>query len=369
MSVLRPHASVSRIAPQLLSTRWTLIRERLRAEQLSGLICCGRGELHSYGAVEYVTGNCPWEMEVYSILGLSGVPVLLAACSGHAKAAFANVFCLTPLQLGEAFRAWTERLEVIGRVGFAAPNPEAVRNLLPDIELRDFTAELAAIKSVKLPMEIEQLQAVSDLTDEALAYFLRQIRIDIGSAPSRVEKMLAEHGARHSIVRLGAGPKFDQQPPTSEFVKSSLLCAYVEVLGANGYWVELMRPLAQASLDAGEKRQLDACSKVSDTAKALLRPGATGGRIYAAAANAAHAAGMRLDGACGHGLGIDDQDLPRLVPDDGTTLGNNMAVALHPRLVDDERGRGLVIGDTYVLSDSAPKRLSRFSAELITVQR
>jgi Xaa-Pro aminopeptidase len=367
MSLLRPDASLSRIAPQLLSARWALIRERLRAEQLSGLVCFGRGELHSYGAVEYVTGDCPWGVEVYSILGLSGAPLLLAVGPGAAKATSTNAVHVAPPRLGETLRSWTQRLRIAGRVGTAGENPKALRDFLLDIELHDFTAELAAIRSIKLPAEIEQLQAVSDLADEALAYFIEQIRTDIRSAPSRVEKMIAKQGARHSIVRLGPGPRFDQQPDASEFAEKSLLCAYVEVLGANGYWVELMRPVALASLDAAEKRHLAACSKVSDVTKALLRPGETGGRVYEAAANAAHAAGMRLDGGCGHGLGIDDQDLPRLAPGDRTALSWNMAVALHPRLVDDDRGRGLVVGDTYVLYDTEPKRLSRFSSELITV--
>jgi Xaa-Pro aminopeptidase len=147
----------------------------------------------------------------------------------------------------------------------------------------------------------------------------------------------------------------------------SLLCAYVEVLGANGYWVELMRPLALGSLDAAEARHLKACVEATESARALIYAGITGGQIYEAAAGAARAAGLRLDGGCGHGIGIDDQDLPRLVPEDRTVLCKQMAIALHPRLVDNRRGRGLVIGDTYVVSEAEPKRLSRFPSQLVTV--
>jgi Xaa-Pro aminopeptidase len=367
MNNLRPDTNLPRVAPQLVSDRWAHIRERLRAKQLSGLLCFGRGELHGYGAVEYVAGDCPWGAEVYALLGLSGSPLLLPVGTSEESAGSPNCVPITPSRLGETLRSCLQRLRITGRLATAGGNPKALRDALPDIELYDFTAELAAIRSIKLPAEIEQLQTVSDLADDALTYFIEQIRRDIRSAPSRVEKMIADQGARHSIVRLGPGPRFDEQSDVAELAEKRLLCAYVEVLGTNGYWVELMRPIALARLDAAEERHLAACSRVSDVAKALLRPGEIGGQIYEAAANAARAAGMRLDGGCGHGVGIDDQDLPRLVPADHTRLCSNMTVALHPRLVDDDRGRGLVFGDTYVLSDTEPKRLSRFFPQLIAV--
>jgi Xaa-Pro aminopeptidase len=255
---------------------------------------------------------------------------------------------------------------MLGRVGTVGPGADLLSTLLPSLQLYDFSEELAAIKSIKTPAETAELQGVADLADEALSYFIEQVKTDIHGATLRVEKMLAEQGARQSIIRLGPGPRFDEHGTTG-FKGMSLLCAYVEVLGANGYWVELMRPLALGSLDAAEARHLKSCAEVAETGQALLRPGITGAQIYEAAAAAACQAGLRLDGSCGHGLGIDDQDLPRLVPEDRTVICNHMVVALHPRLVDEQRARGLVIGDTYVLLESGPKRMSQFSSQLITV--
>ena len=360
------NAEACRIRSQLPAERATIIRDRLRARGLTGLICCGRRELHHYGAVEYVVGECPSGGQAYAMLG-AGAPVLLVVGEREGRARSVNAIQVAPTELADALCSWSHRLGMLGRIGTAGSGADGLSVLLPSLQLHDFSEDLAAIKSIKTPAEAAQLQRVAELADDALTYLLEQARTDIHGAVLRAQKMLAGHGARQSIVRLGLGPRFDEQPGTIEFEGMSLLCAYVEVLGANGYWVELMRPLGLGGLDAAEARHLKACAKAAEAARELMSVGITGGQIYAAAARAAREAGLRLDGGCGHGVGIDDQDLPRLVPEDRTVLRKHMAIALHPRLVDDQRGRGLVIGDTYVLSDAGPKRLSRFPPELITV--
>lgn len=356
MTISHPDtAGVSTDVRHCFRTRLTGVRQELSRIGLHGLVCAGRGELHRYGFVEFLGGFCPWGRDAYVVLGLAGEPVVLSGGAGEKSMAAAITGQLTRLGIG------------CGPVGAVSHRSGALQAMLPDIAFVDITGQIAAIKSVKTGPEIAQLEAVAELVDEAMDYFVDLIRSDIEHARARVEMLLAHRGCRDWIVRIGPGPRFDVPAPMSALERCNLLCAYVEALGANGYWVEMMRPVAVRRLDLEEQRHLESCLGIADMARALLRPGVISEFVHTAAAEAASRANFRLDGGCGHGVGMDDQDLPRLTAGDNTVMRAGMTVALHPRLVDDGQGRGVVMGDTYLLSVSGARRLSRHPSELIAV--
>lgn len=100
------------------------------------------------------------------------------------------------------------------------------------------------------------------------------------------------------------------------------------------------------------------------SAERALRVGNRACDPLAAAANVARSTGYALEGGIGHGTGLDDHDPPRLTADDRTMLSPGMVLAMHPKLIDLQKGRSATLGDTYVLEGGEPQKLSKITRDV-----
>lgn len=370
----------ARILPRILRERWHALGGELHSAGLRGLIVGGHGTLHRYGHLEYVGGYCPWQQDAYAVFTPGRAGVLLVQTSGDAEEARRRgvpEVVLVPAGQGGPVAAVPELLSTWGIhdgvVGFASRSIVSAADLsllsagLPFIDLRDATDLLNRMKAVKHADEIRCMGEAAALADEGMRTFARTIRIgaDSRAACAEVEKVLRAGGARETIVRLGSGPYFNAPTRPRPLSAGELLSAYVEVLDDSGYWVEMMRLVALGHLDAGRSRLMQACVDVAEAAERALRHSVPDTECLQEIQAAGRRAGFRLDGGCAHGVGLDDADLPRFSTAHPTLLQRGMVIAAHPRLVDDERSLGAVVGDTYLLSDSGALCLSEFKEKVL----
>jgi len=357
---------------ELLRERWRSLRQLLDAADLEALIVHGHGALHRYGYLEYCAGFCPWQQDGVLLLGRKGPLVLVIEDNADAPDLNCPVILRAPQrELRETVERCVEVLALNeSPLGVAGPDAWFFRWLFPDRAFRDVTHLLQKIKSLKCAGDVAHLKHGADLADRGMDTFAECVRPgkDMRSTCSEVERKLKAGGARETIVRLGRGPRFSEPSSPDTVSANELLCAYVEVLGANGYWVELMRPVIIGEIDDAARRLLDACIEAAEIAEELLRPGTSVAKLFETVHATASRRGFRLDGKCGHGVGIDDQDFPKLIAGDPTILEAGMTVALHPRLIDERRTTGAVVGDTFLITSDGPHRFSRYSNKAIQVE-
>lgn len=366
---------------ELLPGRWTNIRRRMDESGLRALVVGGHGSLHHYGYIEYVSGYCPWQQNACVVLGREGAPVLIVCNAETAKVA--SAICTADVRYagaGGLAAAVIQCLEILGtghgQVGIvdvdsiSAADFSAIENKLPPNTLRDATRLLSDIKARKTKGDIAHLMRVSALADQGMAAFAGALRPGAQTRDlcAKVERALHAGGAREVIVRLGSGPDFSLPSPARRIEAGQLLCAYVEVLGDNGYWVELIRTVAIGTLPAKSVRLLDACIDVFNSVERAIGFGCRASEIAVLADEAVRRTEFRLDGQCGHGVGIDDRDAPRIMLEDATPLEPGMVIAIHPRLVDDKTHMAAVIGDTFVVAPEGPYRLSRYEQKVLWVE-
>jgi Xaa-Pro aminopeptidase len=368
-------ASVAPPMRALLQERWGGIRERLASAGLCGLLVGGHGALHRYGYLEYVAGYCPWRQDGYVVLGLRGTPVLIIPSTADVDGARAvggsDILQAPATGIAAALGGCLADFDMsAGPIGFVGENADAIEGLLPAGALHDATSLLAGIKARKTAGELAHLMLVSELVDQGMDAFRAALRTGttMRAVCEEVERTLRTSGARDMIVRLGKGPQFTEPSQSNRIERGQLLCAYVEVLGENGYWVELMRPVAIGEIDALNTRHLRACIEVSKLAERMLRAGTRATELFDMVNDTAQSRGLRLDGGCGHGLGIDDQDPPRLMKEDPTIVEAGVVITVHPRLVDDRTQVGAVVGDTYLVAEDGPCRFSRHDRKVLQVQ-
>jgi Xaa-Pro aminopeptidase len=76
-----------------------------------------------------------------------------------------------------------------------------------------------------------------------------------------------------------------------------------------------------------------------------------------------HTSGLWL----GHGVGLDDHDLPIIGPGDITQIEAGMVVAVHPHLIDATGATGSSLGDTFLVGSQETLPLSRWPRDIISV--
>jgi Xaa-Pro aminopeptidase len=364
----------------MLRERWHALGGQLRSAGLRGLVVGGHGTLHRYGYLEYVGGYCPWQQDAYAVLSPGRPGRLLVQTAGDAdEARWRGVpdVAFVPASQGGPVAAvaavlstWGIQDGAVGFVGrdiVSAADISALSISMPQIDLLDATEFLDRVKAVKHADEIRCMGEAAALADEGMRTFASSIRIgaDARAVCAEVERALRSGGARETIVRLGTGPYFNAPTRSRPLASGELLSAYVEVLHDSGYWVEMMRLVALGDLDAGRSRLVQACIDVAAAAERALRQALPDTECLQEIQAAGRCTGYRLDGGCVHGVGLDDADLPRFSLAHPTLLQQGMVIAAHPRLVDDARSLGAVIGDTYLLSDTGAVRLSEFKEKVL----
>lgn len=243
--------------------------------------------------------------------------------------------------------------------------------------LVDASELVSRLRLVKSPAELAYVRRAAGLADEALreAHRLTAPGADEG------EILAAMQGA----VFRGGGDY-----PGNEFIIGSgpdaLLCRYftgrrvldatdqltLEFAGAyRHYHACLMRTIPVGAVSDRQHRMFDACAEALDACKAALRPGRPIGEVFDAHARVMDARGFRHArlNACGYSLGAVFSpiwmDFPMFYHGNPVEAAPGMVFFLHMILMDSEANLAMTLGETVIVADGAPERLSRMPLELV----
>ena len=252
---------------------------------------------------------------------------------------------------------------------------EAVQATRPNVEWVEMPYDLMMhVRAVKSPAEIDRLNACARLAEvgqEAVRKLVREpgkSEIEIYSlAKAEMERFI---GGRFALQdALHAGPN-SVSPfpglPTDYIPQAGDLIITDMVPYLNGYWGDTCSSYVVGGADAvtDEHRQmrqiaLDAFMKGFEAAK----PGITAGALDALVRGYIAQHGYEYPHHTGHGVGVSNQDEPRIIIDGPTVLEAGMVIVLEPPVYKAGFG-GLRLERMFVITPTGAELVSHNSFDL-----
>jgi Xaa-Pro dipeptidase len=374
--------------PAELRTRIARVTDRLRADRLDGILLFRQESMYwltGYDTAGYSQFQCLW-------LGADDGMVLLTRSSDVRQAKITSII--------EDVRLWVdaaganpavtlretlgERIRPGARIGveFASVTLNAQRGRMleaafaPDVELLDASTLIASFAVVKSPAELAYVREAGRLADEACRQAFAACRPDNSESD-----ILANIYA--TVIRSGG------DPAAGRFVcgagDNALLCRYFTGKGRIGatdqvniefaaayrhYHVALMRTALTGAASPAQRRMHEANIEALAACRDRLRPGHSYGDLFEAHAGVLDRYGYkhaRLN-ACGYSLGVSYpptwMEWPMIYAGNPVALEPGMVVFMHMILLDSDTNLAMCMGETFVVTDGAPERLSALDHDL-----
>jgi len=227
---------------------------------------------------------------------------------------------------------------------------------------------------VKSTAEIELIRRAVSITSQAFDRCLRLVRPGISELDlaaeldHRMRKLGAERPAFETIVASGLRAALPHASPTAKVLASNELLLVDMGAVRGGYCGDMTRTVFVGRPGARFRRLYGAVLEAQLAAVATVREGVAAGSVDRAARRALKAHG--LDGAfvhaCGHGLGLEIHEQPRLGRGERSRLKAGMAITIEPGVYLQEFG-GIRIEDTVVVTRNGCEILTPTSKELLTI--
>ncbi len=274
--------------------------------------------------------------------------------------------------------------------------------LFPTAHLLDFSVQLRRCRMIKSAWEIENLKQAAQMMADLVRAVPSQLKPGLTELElaGRLESFLRHkghqgyirtrgfnqevfyghilsgpEGVRASYIDspsggLGTGPAFSQGAGLKTLRSGEPIS--IDYCGCfNGYIVDQTRMFSLGRPAAAALKAYQAMIEVQELIKDRAQPGITGEQIYHWAVEAATRLGYRdhfmgSDAAraayVGHGVGLELDELPLIAPKFSWPLGENMVLALEPKVI--LPGIGLVgVENTYVLTQQGLEPLTTASED------
>lgn len=229
-------------------------------------------------------------------------------------------------------------------------------------ETIDATAMVARIKAIKSKQEQVGIRQAFTLAEKSYLVFKDAIRPGKTCAEiaSEVERVARGGGAIDTLVFIEEGPYFLRKPTLKRLSDSGLITAYVELIDANGYWVEKAGLFALGEPSTEALKIAEACVSAMEEVKRTIRPGISVGVVADAIHKHTDHINVKMGIWHGHGIGI-DHDLPIITDNGDELLEEGMVISVHPNFADADEKVGASIADVFIVRKDGAESLSKIS--------
>ena len=230
------------------------------------------------------------------------------------------------------------------------------------------------LRMVKSPEELDCIRSSVRLNSEAFEKTISRVcpgmsEIDLAAELDyRMRKLGAEKPAFETIVASGRRSAMPHASPAPKILsRNELLLIDMGAL-REGYCSDMTRMAFLGRPGARVKRLYRAVLAAHGAAVAAVRDGITAEAVDRAARRVLRAHGLdrAFVHACGHGLGLEIHESPRLGRGDKTRLRVGMAVTIEPGVYLQEFG-GIRIEDTVVVTRNGCEILTPTSKEILSL--
>ena len=341
----------------------------LAEHRLDGLL------VSSAANVRYLTGFAGSNA---LLLVLEG-PAVLFTDSRYRLQAAGETRCSVRIARGSLFAAvakWLPR-SGIRRLGF---DPKGLTHAAflslkgGALRLKPASGLVEGLRMVKSPAEIELIRRAVNIGSQAFDRCLRLARpgmseLDLAAElDHRMRRLGAERPAFETIVASGRRAALPHASPTAKALASNELLLVDMGAVHEGYSGDMTRTVFVGRPGSRVKRLYASVLESQQAALAAVREGVAAGSVDRAARRVlkAHRLDRAFVHACGHGLGLEIHEPPRLGRGERTRLKAGMAITIEPGVYLQEFG-GIRIEDTVIVTRNGCEILTPTSKELLTV--
>jgi Xaa-Pro dipeptidase len=260
-----------------------------------------------------------------------------------------------------------------GRLGVDQSGPflamSGTTPLISDLDAKDVSAAILDARIRKSHGEIDLLRQATHLVESGITAAIAWARA--GMTENALAAVIAGE-----ISRGGGVPRFiavtsghrsalaDAYPTSRKIEKGDLVrldigCTY------HGYWADMARTACVGEPSPAQKAQYDAIRAGLEHQLEQLRAGQTAASSFEAAVTATRRAGLShyQRHHCGHGIGLQPSEFPRLSLDNPAPLEANMVLCVETPYYEIGRG-GMMVEDTVVVTDDGYAPLTTIARDL-----
>jgi Xaa-Pro aminopeptidase len=227
--------------------------------------------------------------------------------------------------------------------------PGFAMGMLPDVELLDAEAPLAAARRTKTDRELDMLRFAAEVNragHEALLQQCQQAgRNEFEMWAAVIEAMECKTG--HTLfvfgeLVTGTRCRTVNYPggPNNTITKPGDLALMDMSPRVNGYWSDCTNTMVIGGVEPTAKQKLYgvAAREAFHAAADALRPGRRAKDAYFAAEATFAKHGLKIGHYAGHQIGVSVNEAPRLVPHDETPVEVGMVFSIEPGAYEGEKG-------------------------------
>ena len=333
--------------------RYALVREALARDGLDAALVCGSEYTGFEGAVTYLSGFQIVHRYAYVVLPVEGEPAI--------------VFPTEARYVGEHGTSWIEEQVFADhpgawlaerlrgkRVGvYGLDYVLTVRDYRPladaGVELVGWDVAFDLARAVKSDEELESVRESVRINTEGFRAFLEAYEPGRTAADvlAPAERLFVEQGCgRLTMNMVLVGPEF--AIARDDTVLGDFCIPSLEVAGPGGHWVEVSRAIGSPSAEV--ERMADAYGEYFETAKEVLRPGASAHDVHRAVSKGFVERGYHLGHVTGHSIGMTMIEFPKIGEGVETELAENMVFSMHPHAISADERECLYMQDTWLVT-------------------
>ena len=360
--------------------RWEQARRVMAERGWQALLISGEDGLCG-GNLRYLADFRPVKGRSLLLLPLEGEPVLWVEHRVHEQAAQKLSFVADARFAASCGEAAADELAERG-LGRAAVGSDELALVpaawyvawtegFPDLRLEDASRELAGLRRVKSVEEIELCRRSAELADGSYDHVLPKLREGISEfeIDAELEYYCRLHGAER-MFNVYATSSLAELPWAAsgrrlEHGRAALLEISPQL---DGYWTQLVRVVSIGEPPAILAEMHRVTLAAMDEALADLRPGVVLGGPLGRMEAIIEAAGFRVMATdTGHDLGCTlGESATWLTRETAFEAEPGQVFEIHPVVLHPDGGC-LLIGDTYLITETGVERLNRSARELAVV--
>jgi Xaa-Pro aminopeptidase len=250
----------------------------------------------------------------------------------------------------------------------------ALATAAPGVELHAMDDEIAPLRLVKAPDEVEAIARACELTDACFAHLVEFVTPGMTELEVawELESFFRRNGADRlafpSIVLAGPRAAMPHGQPSDATIDAGNVLLIDFGCSVDGYRSDMTRTLFVGTVPEHVRRVHDAVREAQAAAFEALAVGVNGQEVDAVARRVIEDAGFEPYGhGLGHGIGLEVHEPPSLRKNRPYTLEAGMVFSVEPGVY--QPGvTGVRIEDIVVLEESGPRLLTNAPREALVIE-
>ncbi|MBI4524541.1 MAG: aminopeptidase P family protein [Deltaproteobacteria bacterium] len=349
------------------------VRRKMREQSLAALIISG--STSRKGHFQYLTNyNIPIDY-CYMLLPLDGDPTLFVFTPNQARIAPKRSWVSDARHSPDYGASIAARLRELGADGkkvgvvgmdvMSARTYQTIIEILPCANLVDAGEIVAEARTIKNAEEIDLIRESAVMADGACAAGRGAAHEGARDYEvfAEMDYFLKRHGVieAFNLVTADTLPAFPYLP-VSNVLKDGDAVLMEITPRYQGYYAQLTVGAVVGQPNPERLKMVQVAQDALEKGIEVLRPGTRASNVDASMRAVVEGAGYAMPQRAGHGVGLEVDEPPALIPSNQTLLQPGMTVVVHPSVVIPGKG-GVFMGGTFLITPEGHEKL--FRADLI----